>query len=218
MTEIARLLAEYVSAHQAGEEADPLVYLDRVDSESDRVLLAGEIDRYLTSAPRRAFDAALFNSSSAAQTVVELERALAGRAGLWPAVLPPLRARAGVKRSALVERLASALGVSERSEKVASYYHAMEQGLLDSSGVSDKVLSALAAIVGAPAELLRDAGRPLLPPAAGAAALTPAFTRRAAWADSAEASTPPTNQAESWDEVDELFTGKHSSDADTPSD
>ncbi|MGH2843098.1 MAG: hypothetical protein ACRDKL_05865, partial [Solirubrobacteraceae bacterium] len=144
--------------------------------------------------------------------------ALAGRAGLWPAVLPRLRARAGIKRSTLVERLTSALGVTGRSEKVGAYYHAMEQGLLDSGGVSDKVLSSLAAIVGETAERLRDAGRSLRPPASGATASTPVFARHAAWPDRAEASTTTSGQAGVWDEVDELFRGKRSSDADTPSD
>ena len=49
-------------------------------------------------------------------------------------MLPRLRDRAGLKRSTLVERLAAALGVSDRQDKVAGYYHEMEQGLLPAAG------------------------------------------------------------------------------------
>ncbi len=55
-----------------------------------------------------------------------------------------LRERAQVKRAELVERLAEALGRRPSEEKVASYYHEMEQGSLDSEGVSRAVLEALA--------------------------------------------------------------------------
>jgi hypothetical protein len=219
MTGVARQLAEYVAEHQAGGEADPLVFLDRLGSEEERVLLASEIDRYLVAAPRREFDAERFTDSTAAQTVDALERALAGQAGLWPAVLPRLRARAGIKRSALVERLANALDVADRSEKVGAYYHAMEQGLLDSRGVSDKVLSALAAIVGETTESLHDSGRSLLPPRSGTVTTPAAFARHAAWpVDIDDAGVTGSRDAEAWDEVDELFRGEPASDAENPSD
>jgi hypothetical protein len=219
VTEVARLLAEYVAEHQAGGEADPLFFLDRLDSEEERVLLAGEIDRYLVAAPRRAFDAGRFAGSTAAQTVDALERALAGQAGLWPAVLPRLRARAGIKRAVLVERLANALGVADRTEKVAAYYHAMEQGLLDSRGVSDKVLSALAAIVGETAQSLRDSGRSLLPPTARATPTPAVFARRAAWPGGVgNAEIPGSRDAGVWDEIDELFRGQSASEVENPSD
>jgi hypothetical protein len=219
VTEVARLLAEYVAEHQAGGDADPLVYLKRVDSEEQRVLLANEIDRYLVSAPRRVFDADRFTGSAAAQTVDALERALAGQAGLWPAVLPRLRARAGIKRSVLVERLASALGVADRTEKVGAYYHAMEQGLLDSRRVSNNVLSALATIVGETTESIRDSGRSLLPPRSGTTVAPAAFARRAAWPDGvADAGITGSPDGGAWDAVDELFRGKLASDAEDPSD
>ena len=78
---------------------------------AERAELAALIDAYLARAPRQAFDQAAFRGSSAERTVDELERAIAGQAGLWPALLPRLRDRAGLKRSHLVERLAAALGV-----------------------------------------------------------------------------------------------------------
>ena len=123
-------------------------------------------------------------------------------------MLPRLRDRAGLKRSALVDRLAAALGVEDRREKVAGYYHEMEQGLLPAAGVSDRVLEALGRIVGETAQALRDAGRALTPSGEGPAAPAAAFARRA-YAEPAGAPSPGTQPppAGEWDEVDELFRG-----------
>ena len=110
MSDVDRLLADYIAEHRAGGEADPRAYLSRA-SPAERRELAALIDAYLARAPRQPFDQASFRGSSAERTVDELERAIAGQAGLWPALLPRLRDRAGLKRSELVERLAAALGV-----------------------------------------------------------------------------------------------------------
>jgi hypothetical protein len=98
--------------------------------------------------------------------------------------------------------------VSDRTDKVAGYYHEMEQGLLPAQGVSDRVLDALGQLVGETARALRDAGRALTPPSEGRLAAPAAFARRAP-AEPAEAPSqgahPP--QETEWDEVDELFRG-----------
>jgi hypothetical protein len=207
MSDVDRLLADYIAEHVAGGEADPAVYLARASS-AQRPELAALIDAYLARAPRQPFDQARFSGSTAERTVDELERAIAGQAGLWPAVLPRLRDRAGLKRSALVDRLAAALGVEDRREKVAGYYHGMEQGLLPAQGVSDRVLAALGELVGETAQMLRDAGRALVPPGEGPAVAPTAFARRAYAepAQPASPASPPASEAE-WDEVDELFRG-----------
>jgi hypothetical protein len=207
MTDVDRLLADYIAEHRAGGEADPREYLSRA-SPAQRTELAALIDSYLTYAPRQPFNQATFRGSSAERTVDELERAIAGQAGLWPAVLPSLRDRAGLKRSELVERLAAILGVSGRKEKVAGYYHRMEQGRLPAQGVSDRVLEALGQLVGETAQALREAGRALTPSGQGpATAPTPAFARRAySESGTAEHAAAPGGRAE-WDEVDELFRG-----------
>jgi hypothetical protein len=207
MTDLARLLAEYVAEYQAGGEADPRSYLARVDDADQRAALAEDIDRYLMDAPRRPFDPAVFVASPSAHIVDSLERALSGRSGLWPALLPQLRAAAGIKRAALVERLAAALGVPEGAEKVGAYYHQMEQGSLPAHAVSERVLAALAEIVGETVAALRSAGESLAPPEDWRSAASPVFARTADWAPEPAlegASEPADGQ---WDEVDELFRG-----------
>jgi hypothetical protein len=130
---------------------------------------------------------------------------------MWPTVLPRLRDRAGVKRSDLVARLAAARGGADRTDKVAAYYHRMEQGTLPAAGVSDRVLAALGEIVGEAAEALREAGRAVVPPTGGARAPEQAFARIASSSEEERSSTEqregeaasPAKQ----DEVDRLFCG-----------
>src|SRR5207302_466645 len=116
--------------------------------------------------------------------------------------LPRLRDRIGLKRGELVRQLASALGVGNRSDKVAAYYHQMEQGLLPASGVADRVLEALGQLVGESAQALREAGRVVRPPGEAAAPAAAAFARHA-YSD-AEMSSPGITtepaQPEEWDE------------------
>ena len=155
-----------------------------------------------------------FANSPAERIVDELDRALGGQAGLWPTLLPRLRDRAGVKRSELVDRLARALDVSDRAEKVASYYHQMEQGLLPSRGVRTACLTRLArSSVRVPSAARRrsSAHRPGRHEASPAAAV---FARRSL-ADAAAPRAPAPAEAqaqaqaptEAHDEVDALFTG-----------
>jgi len=186
MTDIALLLAEYIAEHRSGGEADPSVYVARASPEA-RAELAALIDTFLTRAPRSAFDEQQAMGSAAERTVEEIQRAITGQSGLWPALLPELRNRAGLKRSDLVSRLAGLLGVPNRTDKVARYYHEMEQGLLPSQGVSERVLEALGQIIGESAQALRDAGRPLGAPLAG------------------ESVAGATSRSEEWDDVDTLF-------------
>src|SRR3954449_12052418 len=145
MADVQQLFSDYVAEHKGGGEADPAAYLQKLDG-TDQAELAALIDAYLVRSPGRWWDAGAYEGSAAQQTAERLERSLSGQSGLWPELLPRLRERARVKRGDLVERLAGALGVGGQTEQVAAYYHQMEQGQLDSEGVSTRVLEALASI------------------------------------------------------------------------
>lgn len=208
MADVDRLLSEYIQEHKREGSADPLRYLDQVEG-GDRHELTALIDGYLARAPRRAWDPDAYARSGASALVDRLDRALHGESGRWPTLLPELREKRRLARSELVKRLAAALGVTGREDKVAAYYHEMEQGLLPARGVSERVLDALAEIVGAPAEALRRAGEAAsqggAPPAPGAV-----FTRMSAPAEVMEEALPVAGspaRAEPWDEVDQLFRG-----------
>jgi hypothetical protein len=207
MTPVQQLLVEYINAHQASPEADPIPFLERA-SPGDRDWLGEMIDGYLERAPRRPFDPAGFENSRAAQIVGTIVETLdASATEPWTVLLPALRARARVKRSELVARLAAGLGVGDREDKVAIYYHQMEQGDLAPAGVSDRVLDVLGGILGETRERLRIAGAALGGPA-GAAPGGVAFARMSL-SDRAESADPTapdrTGAVPEWDEVDELF-------------
>jgi hypothetical protein len=208
MADVEQLLSEYKEAYRGGADADPRPFLARAPA-ADRELLAALIDAYLERAPRQQFAAEAFQASPAAVVAEGVQRSLAGEGGMWPALLPRLRARARLRRAEVVEQLAARLGAQSQQKKVGAYYHQMEQGLLPESGVSDTVLDALGKIVDWTGESLRKAGQM---PAAGPTRTDPAavFARThlstAPRAPEAKAPGAPP-PAEEWDEVDRLFRG-----------
>jgi hypothetical protein len=199
MHDVERLIAEYKEAHRAGE-GDPRPFLERA-APADRPLLAALIDAYLEEAPRREVAEP---DPAAAAVAEEVQRSLSGASGLWPALLPRLRARARLRRAELVSQLAARLGAQAQRDKVGLYYHQMEQGLLPEEGVSDTVLEALGRIVGYTAEALRKAGQ--LPAPGPPRADEGAVFARATYGDAAEPAAADTGP-EPFDEVDRLFRG-----------
>ena len=210
MSDVERLLQEFIREDREGGEADPLAYLAQVQG-ADRAELEALIDGYLARAPRRPFDRDAFEASGARAVAEEIGRSLGGVSGEWPALLPRLRHRASLKRAEVVTRLAAELGASEAQHaKVARYYHGMERGTLPAGGVSDRVLQALARVVGTTAETLREAGSraggAATPEAAGTAfarlgAPDPEHTSaEELMRGGADADEPP-------DEIDAAFTG-----------
>lgn len=175
MADVDGLLRQFIERYESGDPVRPIDVLGQVEG-TDRRELEMLLDAYLERAPRRPFSADAFAASPARPLVDDLAQSLEGIAGTWPVVLPRLRARARLRRSELVTRLAAALGVGDREAKVAGYYHAMEQGELDPAGVSDRVLEALARLTGTTAQALRDAAT-ALQPGAGPAAAEPRSSR-----------------------------------------
>lgn len=211
MTDVERLLQQFIAEDRERGDADPMTYLGQVHG-ADRAELEALIDGYLARAPRRRFDATAYAGSPARSVVEDLGQVIRGRSGLWPALLPRLRHEARLKRTELVARLAEALGAEDRTDKVGGYYHAMERGLLPAAGVSDRVLDALGRIVGESAQALRDAGRAIGSSDESASSAL-AFARIAepdpALAELTAGPEAPalTQPGDERDEIDELFTG-----------
>src|SRR5947209_6169501 len=116
MSDVDRLLSEYIEEHRSGGKADPVEYVQRLEG-TERAELDALIDGYLARAPRRSWNAEAFPGSPADAMAESLEKSLDGVAGLWPAVLPGLRERAQLRRAELIVRLAAGLGASDREEK-----------------------------------------------------------------------------------------------------
>jgi hypothetical protein len=200
MSTVDELFDRFRAAFQAGERADPADFLTQL-SGTDRRELEALIHGFLERGGRRRFDAAAFAADPLAQRVEATLRERMTES--WQTLLPTARDEAQLLRSDVVTRLAAALGVSGRRDKVETYYHQMEQGRLEPSRVSERVLAALSAIVGVSAERLRAAGRLAPPPAPGAQV----FARSAPSAASMPAPAKAAAAPEEWDEVDELFRG-----------
>ena len=218
MPDPQQLVDEFALRFEAGEDPNPAEWLDRVQGDLRQEL--GElIDRYLMTAPRRTWDPVAYESSIAKQAVDRAFDSLEGVSGTWPELLPRLRNAAHVKRRDLVERLAAALGVGggeAQVEKVGSYYHRMERGLLPAEGVSGRVIDALAGIVGTSAEAIARAGAGQGSP--GGAPGGAAFARVGRPEPRAASVSPDAAAFESIegemdaaalepDEIDRLFTG-----------
>jgi hypothetical protein len=211
MTEVDRLLREYIERFEQGGEADPSDLLERIEGPEWQELVV-LIEGYLEhAAPVQKWNADAFEGSLAERAVARVAETWSEASGELPVELVRLRNEHEIKRAELVTELADSLGVPESREKVASYYHRLERGLLPARGVSGKVWDALAKLLGTSAEALRQAGSTggQASPAAG-----PAYARMAAppaqhaeSADADEVATPARPDTEEPDEVDRLFTG-----------
>jgi hypothetical protein len=205
MPTVDELFDRFRGAYRADEDADPRAYLQQVTG-AERRELAALIDAFLAADPGRTYDAAEYERFRTDPLTRKVAATIEARldAESWAQLLPAARHEARISRSALVSKLAAALGVSDRRERVADYYHEMETGALPGHGVSTRVLEALSSIVGVPVERLRAAGRVMAPPAGGAG---PVFARSspAAWASQVDYSVDL--GGEPWDEVDQLFRG-----------
>ncbi|MEA2294417.1 MAG: hypothetical protein QOE86_2056 [Solirubrobacteraceae bacterium] len=206
MPSVDDLFDRFRAAHRAGERADPRPYFEQLGG-VDRRELESLIEAFLAAAPGRPYsdeDFARFEQDPLTQRVAAAVDARLPPEESWTTVLPRARHHARITRTALVARLADALGVSAQRDRVGDYYHEMETGTLPPQGVSRRVLDALSAIVDVPVEKLIAAGRALSPPGGGPAQVF----ARTAHALRAPASSPaPAAEPPQLDEVDELFIG-----------
>ena len=207
MTTVDELFDRFRAAYRAGEEADPRSYLDRVCG-LERRELETLIDAFLAQDPGRPYESAALADFTEDPARLSLRRSVDERLGAeesWRTLLRAARNRAELPRSTVVARLAAALGVGGKEQKVAAYYHQMEMGTLPARGVSDRVLDALSRIFGVSAETLRAAGQRLTPPPP--ASPSTVFARKGQAAPAASAAAAEASPPEDWDEVDELFRG-----------
>lgn len=211
MADLDALLAEFEASYLAGGGADVTRFLERVPA-SERQELATMLDSFLMGkATRRPWDSAAYEGSLAKEAVERVYESTEGVSGTWPELLPRLRAQARIKRSDLVERLAKALGFGDEASvaRIGEFYHRMEHGTLPSRGVSPRVVGALASLVGASPDEIRDAGGTELSADGGSGA---AFARTArpdsdfvAEMRDREEASPERERSGDLDEIDSLF-------------
>lgn len=212
MADVKQLLREYIQRQEAGGDPDAAPFLERA-SEGDRAMLETLIDGYWMTRPPKRWDAEAAQGSLAARVASRVAETLATEQEEPAAAWATLRHRAKLSREQVVERLASALGVAGKEQKVHAYYHELENGWLDSERVSPSVFESLSQILGASADWLRGLGGPA--PRAASPGISPSSVMaRKAKPDPELAegmASPPAGRPvpaeDEWDEVDELFRG-----------
>jgi hypothetical protein len=159
MSNTEQVLSDFIDAWNAGRRPRVREYLARVPEGPSRDDLADQISTWLELAPAPQYTSATRAQIRDEPIVRSVFGAVGEDAGLWPAVIPQLRARAGLSvgdlASRLVERFALGGGSKERT---ADYLERMERGELEASRVSRRLLDALGDLLGASASTLADAG------------------------------------------------------------
>ena len=129
MAELRTLFDEWAASYARGENPDPLAYLERAGGQADE--LGRLMDGFLRAVPRAEPDA----------ETVALARAWVS--GASPLV--ELRASRGLKRDDVVDAVMSEFELApDRRAKVKRYYHELESGLLDPSGLDRRLAELLA--------------------------------------------------------------------------
>lgn len=203
------LLSDFIDAWNAGDRPRVGDYLARA-APAQRAELAARLEDWLVVAPTPDY-------GDRAREEIRQEPALrlalaeiATEPGLWPELLPRLRERAGLALGDLAARVTAAFGLGGEEPRAERYLERMERGDLDAARVSRRLLDALGAALGVPAETLARAGTPHPAPAAPGQALFRAAPGTAAsFEDDLEAlSRAAMAPAPApLDELDRLFVG-----------
>jgi hypothetical protein len=159
MSTTEQVLSDFIDAWNAGRRPRVREYLARVPEGQSRDDLADQISTWLEVAPSPRYTSAARAQIRDEPIVRSVFDAVGEDAGLWPAVIPQLRARAGLSVGDLASRLVErfALGGGSR-ERATDYLERMERGELEASRVSRRLLDALGDLLGASGRALADAG------------------------------------------------------------
>jgi hypothetical protein len=211
-TDRDRILSEFIDAWNAGLRPEVDAFLERAP-DADRADLAQSISSFLAWAPTPDYTEASLEAIAAEPMVRESLAAARGPSGLWPALLPRLRERAALTTTELATAVVKALGLpAARERKTAEYLDRMERGDLEPTGVSRRLLSALAGVLGVGVGELEGAGdlgawRAPPAPAMFRAEHRAAEEIRDDLEILADALAASPSDDDGWDEVDRLFRG-----------
>jgi transcriptional regulator with XRE-family HTH domain len=205
-TTIEQILGEFIDAWNAGQRPDVDAYLERApDAERDE--LAAQLATWLEIAPTPSYDEATRAAIGQEPALrAALGTAAAARSPL-AARLPTLRERAGLAVRDVARRLVAIFNLDDE-QRAAAYLEQIERDELDSSRLSQRLLDALAAILGA--------DRDQLAPGPAAVAAGQAFYRAEQDAEQwiaedidalSRAALAPAPPSSRMDELDRLFLG-----------
>lgn len=165
------VLSEFIDAWNAGRRPRVLEYLGRVPEGAGRDELAEQIAAWLEVAPAPELDPAARARIRAEPAVARALEAAGSQAGLWPVLIPRLRVRAGLSIGDVAARIVERFGLGAGDEeRAATYLERLEQGELEPTRVSRRLLDALGDLLGAGGRTLAEAGALGGPRAAAAGA------------------------------------------------
>jgi transcriptional regulator with XRE-family HTH domain len=144
---IDMLLSEFIDAWNAGERPLVTEFLQRA-APAEREELGERIEDWLLVAPTPAYGEQALADIRHDPALVGTLAAIRAEPGLWPDLLPRLRERAGLKRRELAGRITSAFGLKGQEQRAERYLERMEQGELDTSLVSRRLLDTLGSVLG----------------------------------------------------------------------
>jgi transcriptional regulator with XRE-family HTH domain len=160
MSSTEQVLDDFIEAWNAGLRPRVREYLSRVPAGAPRDELADRLALWLEAAPAPEHDERT-RAAIRAEPVVQRTLAAVGEAaGLWPAVVPRLRARAGLSVRDLAAGVVERFGVPAAGgeDRAVDYLERLERGELEPARVSRRLLEALAARLGVGADLLAGLG------------------------------------------------------------
>src|SRR6478672_8798077 len=105
MTTPAQVLSEFIDAWSTGQRPNVREYLARVPEGPGRDDLADQIGVWLETAPAPSLGDAARAAIRTEPTVRHVVEAVGSDAGLWPELVPRLRARAGLSVPELAARV-----------------------------------------------------------------------------------------------------------------
>ncbi|MBA2349659.1 MAG: hypothetical protein H0V81_15340 [Solirubrobacterales bacterium] len=209
-----QLFSDFIDAWNTGRRPELDDYLAQVADPTARRELAGQIADWIDIAPTPAYSEAVRAEIRATPAVARVLAAAGEPGGLWPELLPELRARSSLSLTALATRVRERFSLGEAEQKrTVDFLTQMESGELEPAGVSRRLLDALGELFDTSAERLADAGmfgRGLNPAVAGGAHLFRAdgdaggamAADLSVLSEAAHAPAPPP-----LDEVERLFLG-----------
>lgn len=146
-TTTQQLLGQFIEAWNAGERPDVRTYLERA-GDGERAQLAEMLSAWLELAPTPAYDEATLAQISATPALrAALDAAAAEPVSVGEQVLT-LRERAGLGIAEVARRLARLFELNDES-RATEYLQELERGELDPGRLSRRLLTGLAAILGA---------------------------------------------------------------------
>jgi len=161
MSDLDRLLSEFVDAWNAGQRPSARGYLDLVDDDGQRSELAGQITAFLDVATIPSYPSGALDDARTGEVVEAAAAAFETDASGWSTLLPRWRAAAGLTLDQLATRILESAGLRGADrEKATGYLTSMERGGLDAGRMTQRAMKAVAQALGIdPGDFVR-AGQP----------------------------------------------------------